>query len=150
MNKDFLLNKIITIVSETTQVSISDIKMEKRDRKYLFARYMFINAVIEMSCEFNTNISLTKIGNFINRHHSTIISARNEHKNLYETKFKLYNVIYDEIIRVAKEQLKQHNKPNDVFLVFNIEDTFEKSLQNVEKLTLPEQDYLKELFSYGR
>ena len=64
------LNKILAAVSEITGVSKSKIQGTERFKKTMFARHLFCYFAKE-----KTNATLVQIGNFINRHHSTVINS---------------------------------------------------------------------------
>jgi len=64
------LKKILSAVSEITEVEKSKIQGSERFKKTMAARHLF--------CYFarqKTNATLLQIGNMLNRHHSTVINS---------------------------------------------------------------------------
>jgi chromosomal replication initiation ATPase DnaA len=85
--------EIITRVSEILQIPIEDLKGKCREREIQDAAKIATFLIRE-----KTGMSFKKMGTFLNRDHSSIITRINEHKNLmfsakyYQSKFNRCNV----------------------------------------------------------
>lgn len=84
-----VMQKTLTLVSKDLSVSIDDIKGKSRKLKIARARQMYCFLVRSHYPE----ISLSKIGQSINRHHSTIIAGCNNARDLMKSN-KSFNLKY--------------------------------------------------------
>ena len=81
----------INIICRIINVRSKDLRSKSRTKKLVYARYICFNYLLE-----STNQSLTLIGDKFNRSsHSTVINGLKAHKNLIETKDKIYLEIFN-------------------------------------------------------
>ncbi len=92
------IENIMKVVSENYQISVSDIKGKKRDKKYASARFIAIYIAREM-----TEYSFTEIGNeFGGRDHSSIMHAYNSIHDKIQT-----DASFSSRIKILMEEVKK-------------------------------------------
>ena len=98
---DLELGEVLDIVSGITGVFQDDIISHKRYREVVTARALFCYI-----CRFKMDKSLKNIGNFINRHHSSVINLVSNYDNFlnlgYKTETIYYNAAIDRFNRAER------------------------------------------------
>ena len=104
MNKKEILNKLISVVSEETKISVEEIKGKQRTNEISFARNIF--------CYMATNIfgfPLLTIAKLLNRDHTTIMHSRDKIKIELETNKQLKTIariIYDKMKNLSNTKIQ--------------------------------------------
>jgi chromosomal replication initiation ATPase DnaA len=89
-------NKVKQIVAKAFGISVDDISTKSRKRKYVNARCAFAHVL------FDNNIlrNASEIGRLIDRDHSTVLNALNNHDDYYMTDHYYQNK-YKEILKIV-------------------------------------------------
>jgi chromosomal replication initiation ATPase DnaA len=90
---DLELVEVLDIVSGITGVFQDDIISDKRYREVVTARALFCYI-----CRFKMDKSLKNIGNFINRHHSSVINLVSNYDNFLNLGYKAETLYYNAAI----------------------------------------------------
>ena len=88
-----ILNEILTIVSIATEISCSELRSKKRNRRLVWARQVF-NLIAYREQGFTLN----QVGRFIDRDHSTVLHSLRNHDNLIGCKDLTYIRMYENIL----------------------------------------------------
>ena len=102
VSKDISPIAILNLVSEKLEVSIEQLMGKKRDAYIVEARHIFCN----ISKKNNSNWTLARIGDLINKDHSTVIHSNKtcEKWKSYAGDFKdKYNLIESSLIKKNKD-----------------------------------------------
>ena len=90
---DLELREVLDIVSGITGVFQDDIISDKRYREVVTARALFCYI-----CRFKMDKSLKNIGNFINRHHSSVINLVSNYDNFLNLGYKNETIFHNRCI----------------------------------------------------
>ncbi|WP_231489880.1 helix-turn-helix domain-containing protein [Pedobacter sp. Leaf170] len=74
-------NRVLKVVSEVTNVPIQRIKSDNRLKSISLARHLFVGTCFQ----WNVNVTLKKMGEMINRDHSTILNSKRVYNELLFT-----------------------------------------------------------------
>jgi chromosomal replication initiation ATPase DnaA len=101
MNNNY--RKVKEIVAKSFGISVDDISTRSRKRRYVNARCAFAHVL------FDKNIlrNVSEIGRLIDRDHSTVLNALNNHEDYYTTDY-YYQTQYKEILKLVAKVVLNH------------------------------------------
>lgn len=92
--------KIQEIVAKVFGISVDDVSMRCRKRKYVNARCAFANVMFEKNILRNAS----EIGRLINRDHATVINSLKNHEDFNITD-AYYQKQYKEVVRLVENRV---------------------------------------------
>ncbi len=95
-------SEIVNFIEDIKQETGVDIRLKTRERKYVYSRAVFFEIVKKK----NPNITLAKMGSFVNMHHTTVIHWMNSRINL-----DVYEDFYDIKKAIKSIRIEKYAKP---------------------------------------
>ncbi|NPV35097.1 MAG: DUF4406 domain-containing protein [Bacteroidales bacterium] len=101
LDEDDIISNLLATITEETGFDLNSLRSRKRDRELSDVRNIFVYIVYKL-----TSKSLSDIGRFISRDHSTIINSIKVSNNMLKTHYnyrKLYRQIFDTLNKRIKK-----------------------------------------------
>jgi len=112
LDEDDIISNLLDTITEETGYDLNSLRSRKRDRELSEIRNIFVHIVYKL-----TSKSLSDIGRFISRDHSTIINSIKASNNLIDTHYN-YRKLYRQIFNTLAKRLKKMEVtivcPNDL------------------------------------
>jgi len=120
-----------------------DIAVKTRKRDVVNLRALYTKIAMDVSDEYDLNLSLNTIGSVINRDHATIIHYRDNITQwiMKEEKYRmLYNRIFPQICvqveKVLNLQFDNDNKTSYIVKYYSLLEKYNRLLKNTNQISL--------------